>query len=95
MGLRSPSIDPGGLESVTDQAARGDAAFYRDTRSRVLKSAVWKSSRRSLPMSGSMGSSTDPEGSTEPEDHRAKARAYAALATQLAARGNGGAQIGV
>ncbi len=86
-------ITPAELALILD--ALEDASFYRDTRSRVLKSAVRKSSRRSLPMSGSMGSSTDPEGSTEPEDHRAKALAYAALATQLVARGNGGAQIGV
>ena len=68
-----------------------DAAFYRDTRSRVLKAAMRRSSRRSLPTPTSRTSSSDSEGPTEPEDHVAKAQAYTALATQLIARGNGGA----
>ena len=44
-----------------------DAAFYRDTRSHVLRSAV---RRRGVV----------PEG---PDEHRAKARAYEALALRL------------
>ena len=44
-----------------------DAAFYRDTRSRVVRSAVRK---RGIEPAGG-------------DEHRAKARAYEALATRL------------
>ena len=54
-------------------AALEDAAFYRDARSHVLKSAVKRSSRRSPP---------DAEWS-DPDVHRRQAQAYAALALRL------------
>jgi hypothetical protein len=49
-----------------------DAAYYRDTRSRVLDSAVRRQARRSSP---AIRSGTD--------EHREKARAYNALAARL------------
>lgn len=52
--------------------ALDDAAFYRDTRSRVLESAVRRQSKRSL---GTQTSNKD--------EHREKARAYNALAAKL------------
>jgi hypothetical protein len=50
-----------------------DAAFYRDTRSRVLKSAVKRSSRRLV---------ADAEGAGA-DVHRTKAKAYTELALRL------------
>ena len=51
--------------------ALGDAAFYRDTRARVLKMAVRRAARRGPPTESGR------------EDHQAKARAYEALAIKL------------
>ena len=50
--------------------ALGDAAFYRDTRSRVLKSATQKARR-------------EPVDRSDVDDHQARARAYEALALKL------------
>jgi hypothetical protein len=60
--------------------ALDDAAFYRDARSRVLKSATRK--RRLLASSPTIA---DPEGSADVERHRRQTQAYAALATRLKA----------
>jgi hypothetical protein len=49
-----------------------DAAFYRDTRSRVLESAVRRHTRHSPPAPRS-----------DDDQHRDKARAYNALALRL------------
>lgn len=49
-----------------------DAAFYRDTRSRVLGSAVRRNARRSLPTP-----------KLQNDEHREKARAYNTLAARL------------
>jgi hypothetical protein len=52
-----------------------DAAFYRDTRSRVLDTAVRRQRRRSsLPAESAV---------SEQDVHREKARDYAALAVRL------------
>lgn len=56
-----------------------DAAFYRDTRSRVLDSAVRRVSRRPISALRS-----------ENDEHREKARAYTALSTKLKERWRGG-----
>jgi len=53
-----------------------DAAYYRDTRSRVLQSAVRRSTRRGLASPGGSG-----------EDHAKNARDYQELAKKLKARG--------
>ncbi len=57
--------------------ALDDAAFYRETRSRVLQSAARKVSRRS-PAAGS-----GPDGTSDAEGHRRKSQAYGALAARL------------
>jgi len=54
-----------------------DAAFYRDTRSRVLKSAAKRGSRRSL---------SSPAGPTATDVHQGRAQVYAALAVNLKTR---------
>ncbi len=51
--------------------ALGDAIFYRDTRARVLKMAVRRAARRG------------PASDSDRDDHKAKARAYEALAIKL------------
>lgn len=50
-----------------------DAAFYRDSRSHVLKSAAKRSARRS----------TLDAGGADPDVHRRKAQDYTALAVRL------------
>jgi hypothetical protein len=57
--------------------ALDDAAYYRDTRSRVLRNAVERG-RRGAPLP------KQPEGSAT-DEHRNKARAYEALAAKLRA----------
>jgi hypothetical protein len=58
-----------------------DAAYYRDTRSRVLDSAVRRHQRRSSPSAGQRTSDQDV--------HQEKARAYSALAVRLRRSGGG------
>jgi len=61
--------------------ALDDAAFYRDARSRVLKSAVKRAGRRS-----SVSSTSPPTAdsdSTAADVHRRQSQAYTALATKL------------
>jgi hypothetical protein len=53
-----------------------DAAYYRETRSRVLESSVRRASGRGVP------TATESSGGGAGE-HRAKARAYGALAARL------------
>ena len=57
--------------------ALDDAAFYRETRSRVLQSAARKMTRRS-PVASSGGA-----GTSDAEGHRLKSQAYGALAARL------------
>ncbi|MDQ6721443.1 MAG: hypothetical protein M3003_11705 [Candidatus Dormibacteraeota bacterium] len=61
--------------------ALDDAAFYRDARSRVLKSAVKRAGRRSpvSPTSPPMGDIVD----AATDVHRQRSQAYTALATKL------------
>ncbi len=54
-----------------------EAAFFRDARSRVVRSAVRRSERR-------RGESPRPD---DDDDHRAKARAFQELAVELKRRG--------
>ena len=54
-----------------------DAAYYRDTRSHVLQSAVRRSTRRGV----------TPVDEAAREDHQGKARDYRELAKKLKARG--------
>lgn len=56
-----------------------DAAYYRDTRSRVLDSALRRPSRR-VPSARR----------SENDEHREKARAYTALSIELKERWRGG-----
>ena len=57
-------------------AALEDAAFYRDSRSHVLKSAVKRISRRAPPEAETAGTDV----------HRRQAEAYTALALRLRGR---------
>jgi hypothetical protein len=57
--------------------ALDDAAFYRETRSRVLQSAARKLSRRSAIAPAGADGPSDAEG------HRRKSQAYGALAAKL------------
>ncbi len=68
-------ISRGELELILE--ALDDAAFYRETRSRVLQSAARKLTRRSLV--APVGS----DGPSDAEGHRHKSLAYAALAGKL------------
>lgn len=61
--------------------ALDDAAFYRDARSHVLKSAVKKGSRRSPPSSTSPPMADSESGATDV--HRRQSHAYTALAIKL------------
>ncbi len=61
--------------------ALDDAAYYRDSRARVLKTAVKRRTRR-LPQSETPGTSTIQQG-TATDNHRRKAQAYEALALKL------------
>lgn len=79
-------ITPGELALILE--ALDDAAYYRDSRSRVLRGAVKRSSRR-LPLSPA--SPPTDEGSAT-DVHRRKARAYEALAIKLAHQTEAGAR---
>jgi hypothetical protein len=68
-------ITRGELELVLE--ALDDAAFYRETRSRVLQSAARKLSRRSAV------APTGADGPSDAEGHRLKSQAYGALAAKL------------
>ena len=68
-------ISRGELELILE--ALDDAAFYRETRSRVLQSAARKSSRRSAIVPAGPDAPSDAEG------HRRKSLAYGALAVKL------------
>jgi hypothetical protein len=68
-------ISRGELELILE--ALGDAAFYRETRARVLQSAARKIGRRS-PVAGSGA-----DGPSDAEGHRRKSQAYGALAAKL------------
>ena len=57
--------------------ALDDAAYYRETRSRVLESSVRRASRRGAPVTADSGGGTDA--------NRLKAHAYGALAVNLKA----------
>lgn len=61
--------------------ALDDAAFYRDARSHVLKSAVKRGSRRS-PVSSESAAPADSEGPAG-DVHRRQSQAYSALAARL------------
>ncbi|HEY3195088.1 MAG TPA: hypothetical protein VGK42_07625 [Candidatus Dormibacteraeota bacterium] len=62
--------------------ALDDAAFYRDTRSRVLKSAVNKRNRRSSSSENQLTNATNQEAAGA-DIHRGKAQAYEALGIKL------------
>jgi hypothetical protein len=61
--------------------ALDDAAFFRDARSRVLKSAVKRAGRRS-PAPSTSPPMSDSDG-TAADVHRRQSQAYAALAMKL------------
>ncbi len=62
--------------------ALDDAAYYRDSRARVLKTAVNRRTRR-LPQSETPGTSTMDQQGAATDNHRRKAQAYEALALKL------------
>jgi hypothetical protein len=76
---RKVEITPSELALILE--ALDDAAYYRDSRSRVLKGAVKRSSRRLLLSPASL-IPTDESSATDV--HRRKAQAYGALAIKLA-----------
>jgi hypothetical protein len=75
------NVEIGGTDLALILEALDDAAFYRDARSHVLKSAVKRGSRRS-PASSTSPPIVDSEGGAA-DVHRRQSQAYTALAIKL------------